>query len=416
MPLDYNEVWKKLDDIKSVLRDFNNEASKELELLFKNAIDVFKKDYKTLVDDLALLGKANGALPSPEYIYGIFRPFDMTFTNIKDMMDWAIKRTKGITICGTDGSQIYSTSDISIPISLVQAVCNINDHKGQKNSYRTETETEVLSPLDLLIELGGVNGPKQRIISQEPVNAKRFELEMNLLEKEMKNCIKNNTEQALFLSDGSLILSFLSKMSQSTSTKHLNALNSALKASETYRYPLVGYVDTSAAKDAVNMINSLSGSKKIEGLFITDAIFLSHYIRSKSGLNQEIKWGDRTCVFICDRNDEIYQKYNKKIAFFYIKLNNEMMARVEFPKWCLNKKKEENGKIFYPIVEFIADLMRAESVLGSGYPYIIDQCHHKAVIKGKERLKFLRLFQKFSEVNKLNLRIRNKARSKMTRF
>jgi hypothetical protein len=189
-----------------------------------------------------------------------------------------------------------------------------------------------------------------------------------------------------------------------------------------YKYPIVGYVDSSAAKDVVNMLfylnNPASASNQPDNKtessespvkIISDARILENYI-SKNILKDKMQWGDRTCAFICDRNDLIYKQYpeqvKSRIAFFYIKLSSVSLSRVEFPEWCLE---------FPGMVENIAHIMRIESIIGSGYPYTIDQCHHRCVINGEDRMKFLRLFQDFGQKNGLKIKIKNKSRSKMVR-
>ncbi|MBD3352158.1 MAG: hypothetical protein GF364_11780 [Candidatus Lokiarchaeota archaeon] len=418
MPLDYSQVWKKLEANVSKFKEFDKDLNKELNALKKASGDIFKKSYNDIINALNNMTGSTGARPSREYKNGLLVKFNSQFNNLKEMVAWAVNILENKVCIGTDGSQIYAPPEINMPIGLVQVVCFINEHNQSKNSYKEDREIRILAPKDLLYErVDKKTGSTIVSIGEEPVNAMRYKIETDLLTKylDMYHNKQPKISNIYAITDGSLVLSFLQRMSPDTQNTYYAALKDALKKSKHTKHPLIGYVDSSAAKDVVDMLKKLDKTIPKDTRYISDAYILENYITQSQGLNYTMNWGDRTCAFICDRQDGIYDeiypdKIGKKyckIAFFYIKLSSAIMARVEFPAWTLR----EPG-----MVENIANIMRAESAIGSGYPYTIDKCHHLAVIKGQERLKFLRLFQKFGKQNNIKIGIKNKAKSKLVRI
>lgn len=435
IPLDYMEVQNKLKDKLKEFQEFNVDTEQELNKLSDYAKDTFKLDYNQIIQKLNLLAH-KGAIPSKEYMHGLIIKYPETYRPHQEMINWAKDNIQNKIVVGTDGSQIYQVNEINIPVALVQVVRYCNEHSLHSKSYSSDRKIDVLPPKELYY----LDDSQKETTSQQPVDAKRFYYEMKMLVESMQQFHNKNIDpkDILCLTDGSLVLSFLYTTAEKPKKQYFEALEDVIKHSSMYKYPIVGYVDSSAAKDIANMLFYLNdiqlGKPKSdeetesdenelkEGSFnegtdpnqspvkiISDVKVIDTYCRNM--LNYNLQWGDRTCAFICDRNDIIYKQYPEKIksriAFFYIKLNSVALSRVEFPEWCLD---------YSGMVENIAHLMRVESVIGSGYPYTLDQCHHKCVIHSDERNKFLRLFQVFGDQNGLKIKINNKSRSKMVRY
>ena len=75
------------------------------------------------------------------------------------------------------------------------------------------------------------------------------------------------------------------------------------------------------------------------------------------------------------------------------------------PKWLVEAGRAEE----------IIDLVRAECVVGTGYPYAIETADALAVISTQDRQRFYALFQQFAEREGLGLTLARKARSKQSR-
>jgi len=405
MPLDFSQVNTQLQAKWGDFQHFIKILQEEANSIEASLPTVFNLDYDALMAKLDTEFGSNGAIPSEEYREGLFVPFAQEFPQIPDMMHWAKQILQNKITTATDGSQIYSSQDYTIPVGLIQVAVFRNEHSPER-SYIKTARVELLTPQDLMFE----NEEDQTIkFGQEPVDTRRFTFELEVLTDEMKE-IGSRTppvKHAMFFVDGSLVLSFMQYFPPELQQKHYDVLKSGFEIGYQYGYPLIGYVDSSDAKDVANMIAKfIQPGNKIR--YNSDAAILERYYKA---LNKKpMKFGDRTCTFICDRNEPIYQNYPTKIgfkiAFFYIKLNSEQMARIEFPSWICDDPT---------LITEIANTIMAQVIIGSGYPYITDQCHHQAIIHAEERNKFHRLFQDFALKNSTTFRIKNKARSKVRR-
>ncbi|MCJ7623334.1 MAG: DNA double-strand break repair nuclease NurA [Anaerolineaceae bacterium] len=157
---------------------------------------------------------------------------------------------------------------------------------------------------------------------------------------------------------------------------------------------MIGYIDTSYASDFVTMLTRLFGIKLQSG--ISDAGLL----------RSQMSWGDRSLVYICARDDNVLEKYYDQVCFSYLKTTAENPpARLDFPRWIY----EED------IHEQVFDIVRAESVVGIGYPYVLETADAVAVLTMEDRERFYRLFQEFAAKQKLPLRFSKKSLSKRGR-
>lgn len=162
--------------------------------------------------------------------------------------------------------------------------------------------------------------------------------------------------------------------------------------------PMVGYVDTSYANDLTAMLDALTGRQTTQRF--SDGALLS----------SRMQWGDRTAAYICARHDEVLPvgsgKYYDRVLFVYLKTTADRPpVRLDLPRWLL-----DSGEL-----ERTLDVVRAECVVGNGYPYAVETADAVAVISVQDRERFYRLFQEFAEKQGLPLRFSRKAVSKRGR-
>ena len=162
--------------------------------------------------------------------------------------------------------------------------------------------------------------------------------------------------------------------------------------------PLVGYIDTSYANDLAAMLDALGGRQTRQR--ISDGALL----RSRMG------WGDRSVACICAREDKVLpvsgSKYYDQVCFVYLKTTADRPpARLDLPRWLL-----EAGEL-----ERTLDVVRAECVVGNGYPYAVETADAVAVITMQDRERFYRVFQEFAKKEGLPLRFSRKTVSKRGR-
>jgi NurA domain len=335
-------------------------------------------------------------------------PFGRDFANHEDARAWA-ECLRGTTSLAVDGSQLMPWRDASIPVALVQAGIFENPHQPP-TPYIKDITVEVLTPEDLLsaepdlmdARTGEVLGYSERL-----VHLRRFELEVETLIARMRHHAEQNwharpTDEAppiIALYDGSLIVSFALKMPGPYRERYAAAARRLLRASEEWRIPLVGYIDTSYARDVLTMLRGLYGEELPEPRGLHDALLWQGQLR----------WGDRTPAFISARDDLQqmgYEGQNSQVAFVYLQTSQDRPpARLEFPRWVLDAN----------LLDRVVDVVRCEVIAGNGYPYAIEAADAVAVISQENRAQFYALFQEFAKDAGIPLNFSRKALSKSRR-
>jgi len=252
----------------------------------------------------------------------------------------------------------------------------------------------VLAPNELAEETddrGGGDFPDWR------VNLRRFEMECQKIVEYIKAHAGAQPAPLCFF-DGSLVVSFAQHMRPNLRQKYVKAVTDMLRASAACRVPVIGYVDTSFASDLVTM------------LFLLNR--LRHTPRLSDGglLRPLMQWGDRSQVYICARDDKVLPEYGpqgREVYFTYLKTTADgAPARLEFPRWLAEDESER---------ERVLNLVRAECIVGNGYPYALETADAVAVISLQDRERFYATFQQFAAKEGLALRHSRKALSKRTR-
>jgi len=361
---------------------------------YEEALDwLADQDVADLLQELEPM-KRPGARPTAERIAGrpIVRPFGRRFANHQEARAWALEVLQGVTTLAVDGSQITPSRDFSIPVGAVQVGWFENPHDGGKD-YVKDIRFEVLPPDDLAGEMEAGGYPDLK------VNLRRFQLECEVLVEHMRGFTGHTPAPVCFF-DGSLIISFAAQMRPELQRGYLHAARSLLDTSEETRVPLVGYVDTSYASDLVTLLGCLIGEARPSGL--TDGLLL----------RRRMAWGDRTEAFVCARDDKLFERANQELDYYqrvhlvYLKTTAENApVRLDLPAWLL-----EAGEL-----ERVLDIVRAECVVGTGYPYAVETVDALAVITIADRERFYRTFQEFIGTLGVNLRYSRKAYSKRMR-
>jgi hypothetical protein len=360
--------------------------------------------YDQALSELAGMGKAEvearlagipwpGARPTEEQdeYKGVVVPFDQNWANHEQARAWARDVLAGVPTVAVDGSQITPSKEISVPVGAVQIGWFVNPHDGDQ-PYVKDLYFEVLAPDELADEDEEIAGfPDWR------VNAQRFVLECHKLVETMRATHDEVVKPVCFF-DGSLVLSFVQHLLPERQRLYVNAVMGLLAASEEYGVPLVGYIDTSYANDLAAMLDALTGRRTRQR--ISDGALL----RPRMG------WGDRTAAYMCAREDKVLSvdgsKYYDQVCFVYLKTTvDRPPARLDLPRWLL-----ENGEL-----EHTLNVVRAECVVGNGYPYAVETADAVAVITMHDRERFYRLFQEFAKKAGLPLRFSRKAASKRGR-
>ncbi|NEZ59700.1 DNA double-strand break repair nuclease NurA [Adonisia turfae] len=310
--------------------------------------------------------------------------------NREHSLQWVNEHLQGITTFAVDGSQIFPSKDLSPPIALVQIGWFENPHTSAAD-YTKDIELDVMTPRDL--ELGDTSKPLDRL-----VNKHRFRMEIRRLVEYIEQV--SDPEHCLVFFDGALVATFADAYEDEDRKEYVEALISLLEASEEYRVPLVGYVDTSSAHDLTTLLEHHSASVAAIPK-VTDAQLLNRYMQ----------WGDCTPIFQCDRTGILAEyktrdkDYSDRIIFSYLKTNQGPPARLEMPRW-LHKAG---------IIDRVLNWVRAEIIVGGGYPYAIETADQTAVLQTNDRQIFFRILQDWASQEDLQLRWSRKMMSKLRR-
>lgn len=359
--------------------------------------------YQSLSNYLDSLGDSpKGALPTPEWdeAEDLCIPFGETWANHEDARRWAMEVLAGRPVAAVDGSQIPPSKDFNIPVGAVQIGWFINPHDPSV-PYVKDISFAVLSPSELDEELDEV--ADDRAMPNWRVNEERFVRECEQLCKIMADYADApQRAKPLCFFDGSLIVSFAIQLREGRAQQYLSAVRKLIDCSRDCRVPVVAFVDRSFSHDFVNLVDVVSGTNAgNDSLRISDAGLLDAYLHH---------WGDRLPLFYCDRQDNLRKQYDPKlyndVAFTYIRLTRDRVpARVEMPWWIV-----EEG-----LANDILDLVRAECVVGGGYPYAAETADALAVISHADRERFYSLFEQFAHQSGMEFVQARKAASKSAR-
>jgi hypothetical protein len=333
-------------------------------------------------------------------------PFGREFSNHEQARQWA-ECIEGITTVAADGSQLLPWRDASIPVALIQVGFFVNPHQ-RGCQYIKDVRMEVLTP-DEIMEEGKkeADDPGSYPYSEMKVALKRHLLEVQTLCTQMQQLAQARRAgdplySPIIFFDGSLIVTFALTMPAPYREQYIASALALLQTSEELRVPLIGYIDTSYARDMVTMLLRLDSTLPLSTLRATKKI---HDALLWHG---HLCWGDRTPAMLSARYDILqhYGTYHDRVAFCYLQTTGHRPpARLEFPRWML-----DDG-----VLEPVLDMVRAEVIAGNGYPYAIETADAVSVITAQDRNDFYAQFQAFMERQGIDFTFSTKSLSKNRR-
>jgi hypothetical protein len=208
---------------------------------------------------------------------------------------------------------------------------------------------------------------------------------------------------ALF--DNPLLVPFSQKGLQK---KFLDATVQLIELSKQTDVPLVGYVDRSYSRDILGMVSAFSGDGQSTNAPVFDASIL--HGRRRDGSRVLDKWGDRTCFCYSTRRGlEAFLEPStgrSNVGFTYLQTTADSgPARLDIPSWIY-----ERG-----MLDEVVDTVRAECIIGLGYPYALETADQAAVISMRDREVFFRALQELTTREKLDFNVTRKDASKQRR-
>ncbi len=332
-------------------------------------------------------------------------PFEAQWRSHEDARRWALQALAGRSTCAVDGSQLLPGREISLPVAAVQVAAFENPHTPEGRGYRKAAHFELITPDELLATDGG------KLTAADIVGLRRFALELRVLAEflERKRGWRARGERVpVALFDGTLLISATQIRTESNfPRKYIEAVAQAISLSRTTEVPLVGFVDQSYARDLTGLLDTLAGDARRSAL-VYDAQIL--HAADESDAPLLAAWGDRTIFCYCQREgltQEFFDEHDKPlVGFLYLQTTGEgAPARLDIPAWVY-----EAG-----LLDEVVDAVRAECVVGNGYPYALETADEAAYISGRDRAQFVRALQEFSAREQVGFSVARKAISKAHR-
>ena len=118
--------------------------------------------------------------------------------------------------------------------------------------------------------------------------------------------------------------------------------------------------------------------------------------------NQLLLPGERSAIF-ASRSSIVKERYGIHTTnFFYMKIDEEEVARVEIPLWVAQNKE---------LIQLVHALIWQQCKQGQGYPIALSEAHEKAVVTTADREQFWELVEQ-----SITLRCSAKSKSKRNRW
>lgn len=345
--------------------------------------------------------EAPGALPSEELdeqkSFSFY--FAPKWENHEQARLWATQILKNRTTFAADGSQLYVEKEVSLPVAAIQIGWFENPH-DENQSYEKNARFFVLSPDKLLSK-------DEPVVPETKVGQLRFEAEIDKAIEFLRKKIgwqERGERMPLAFYDGTLLLS-TPHPDTGLQASFTNKLVELVRVSIETRVPLVGYVDRSYARDLLTMLENFEAMTDKHERTLYDATILH---AETANFPQILKfWGDRT-VFCYSKRRGLSQFIDAEtgksiVGFSYLQTTSDgSPARLDVPAWIY-----EAG-----LLEEVLDVVRAECVVGLGYPYALETADQTALITMRDREVFLAALQDFAGRENLNFSVSRKNASK----
>ena len=278
---------------------------------------------------------------------------------------------------------------------------DVENPHAPEGRYLKDVHFEVITPDQLL------GGERSYESPEQVVGARRFELEAKavcqFLERRRGWRERGERVPVAFF-DNTLLFSSRRKDAEvSFSTRYAAALSELIHLSRETEVPVIGYVDQSYAPDMRDLLEALHADAPRTSIY--DAQLLRARGEGEPPLLEA--WGDRTIFWHCRRTNLAESFFDERgsplVGFVYLQTTADgNPSRLDIPVWV-----HEAG-----LLEEVLDAVRAECVVGNGYPYAIETADEAAVMTARDRAHFLRVMQDFADQHRLDFRISRKAASK----
>ena len=350
-----------------------------------------------------------GALPSNELdeLRNVAAPFEVVWRNHEAARGWAVEVLRNRATFAADGSQIAFEREINLPVAAIQVGTFENPHCDATN-YRKQAQIRIVTPQDIADFADEFDEP---VRTPTIIGLRRFQAEIAAIKEFLaakEGWQERGEAMPLAFFDGTFLVSF-SKPNSRVQHEYIQAARDVLMLSKKTKVPLIGYVAQSEARDLIGLLDRINNFEFIKTDYLHQP---SKTLNDAQILSLETlrKWGERSAFFYCNRKglSEHFVDDDAKflVGFVYLQTASDALpARLDVPAWIF-----EAG-----LLDEVVNTVRAECVVGLGYPYALETADATAVITMRDRETFLRALSEFAAREKLNFLVSNKKTSKTRR-
>ncbi|MCS7385507.1 MAG: DNA double-strand break repair nuclease NurA [archaeon GB-1867-005] len=297
--------------------------------------------------------------PKPPPNWSPLRPIDERWA------DEALSRT---LIIGVDTSEITPTPHIS-PVFLLVNVGYQAVLYGRKSIYLEGSTPFFYASKEIVEEFKG-----RRRVPAWILEVKRIEDELRVIRDLVGKAPKGEATLALF--DESFSMGYLMARSKEFRSKVVSAMLSLHEELKNLNVIPVGVFYTRSRAFTFSVIRSVVCGSKVCSECISSGEELEcrrlASIRDLILFDKALELGWRSPLF--EVKSQLTSEFSElKVVGFYLKVGASNVFRVEFPSWCADH------------VDFIHKGVLAQSIIGRGYPYILERAHERAYISSRER-------------------------------
>jgi hypothetical protein len=292
-------------------------------------------------------------------------------------------------VTAVDGSQIYPDRHQGIGCYLLNigaVTLTYNDHSSRA-LCESSPSVFALQPEESWSDL-----------SPEIINCQRGELELKSGLQASKMFKNNNSQEHLFLCDGSLIFWHLDSKEAETKERFLENSLALLEQFYKERLLIAGFISLPQSKELVNIIRTALERKIVP--FETAVTF--DYVVDADVLASFLPQHTRSALFAhCSGITARYPAYTR--PYFMYLTTGEEIVRVEVPAWIAEDSKA---------LTFTLQVILDQCIKGHGYPVALSEAHEQAVVKNTDREFFFHMLYKLSTEHKYPLRPSQKSLKK----
>jgi len=317
-----------------------------------------------------------------------------------------------VRICSADGSQIFPDAhEIAFCYVLhLSRIALLYDGEGSRAEMSATAHFYHEATEDDWHEEAAKRGGGAP--AREFVEARRHIAELDALAE----CLEAAEESAVGLSDGILQLHPSSQHAWRDFAVTQNAR--ALERLRQTGHPVAAYIAASRARDVVTGLRVVLLARQAAGELDDGGLARSETALARLTdvrlFDALLQPGERSATFVANR----FRPRNKAgesqkstsdgaadaSCFFYLKLDEGEVARLEFPRWVPDSAAWLN---------MVHSAARDQAARGGGYPVALMEAHEHAVIRGPERDAFFALLEELMTARGIPSQRSAKKRTKM---